>query len=292
MKKSALNVTSKKALEVKPQGDPLTPTKESGYLRARTVADANERIKTYQDAPLTIKQEVITGNRGKTQLRHQKEPVVVIGKQRKPPYAFDIHSWQNSVAIHKLLLKWFNGISSDFNNLKIGFITLPIINDILSNNFAEVEKMFRSSIDESFRKATEVLPESVVNQLFEGKNLPLIEFKSRTSANLTRLDESKRRFDYATHFDVNNYTLEDGVFSFSDQQAEDLKSHFSSYLDSDIKKEFVTKVKLVEKTIAELTAICRRNGIDSVFGYRRVWEVHPVTGELFYNKNIIAAIKK
>jgi len=300
-KKNGLNNPGK-VFTTKPKEDPVIPSQKSGSLTSRTVDNPAEKIKTYssdvQDVPtrpsdfLTTRTEVWPPPKAKTNLTTKTEvwpsPKAV---QRPAPFAFNNHEWQSSCALHTSVLQWINRIADEYKKMCGNNITREIFNSIAGGDLSELEKKFFDDIEKNIKKLG-LTNEAIKDNMRQNTEVPFVEFKKSVIINLENVKRSRAHWDNNLNFDANNYTLKDGTFFFSDQEKERLKERFETHLDSPVKKQFAEKVEAVEKLIAEIKETCEKNGISSVFGFRKVWEVDPRSGTLLFNKNILNRINK
>jgi len=207
------------------------------------------------------------------------------------PYFTNEFLYRNIQDIHNLALKYYSAMAAGYLSLKIGDITMQILQKIVSNDLAEIEQKFYADIEKNIERLG-IKNELVRQNMRSGTDLPLLQFKQLVETNrghISRVMQSQP----GTPLDVANYSLKDNVLSLTDEDKQRIKLRYCTvFVDSPAKQNFVNIAENIVKELEELKVILIRNGIKQTFGYNQVFEIQEsaIEQRLYFNKGILKEI--
>lgn len=255
---------------------------KSQTVNLRTSEDENEILKRAAE-----KLSQATGEKPNI-----SKTIIEAVQQYKAPYFFDRLNFRFICELHKLVLKYYQAIATDYLTLGFGNFTLKDFQNIESGNFKDIEDGFLRAIDENLKK-TKIDNEFILQNLRSGTETPFLEFREKTLKNLDSIDFSKKHGP-SYQVSIQNFTLENnGVVTFTDSDRDRIRKVYCEInLDSEAKINFARLAETTFANLQELKSILTRNGIEILLGRGELFDQAPDDYELIYNKHILQYIKK
>lgn len=211
----------------------------------------------------------------------------------KEVFYFDVILYKNICDFYTLTLKYFQGIATDFNLLKFGNISESNFEQILSANFADLEKRYFISIEENLEKL-QLSNEFVEQNLRSGTEVPWNIFKSNTEKNLKNIEYNKSR-PLWTHLPltISIYSLIDGIITFSNDDKERVKEKYClTFIESEPQRQFLKLTLETLERLKKLQGILLKNGFYDLWGYNGLFDIEADTEEIIFYKESLKYITK
>lgn len=258
---------------------------KSSTVNLRTSPDENELLK--QAAEKLARQTGSKENISKTIIEAVKQ------FNEQEPYSVNSYLYSNLIEIHNRALGYFAGFATGYQALKIGNVSMDILQRISNNDLADIEKIYFDRIEANIERLGQT-NEIIKENMRRGTEVPWNQFKQSVENNINNLQRVRQsQPDIADQLDISNYSLDNGVLKFTAEDKEKLRQRYCTvYLDTPAKKEFAKLCEDILKQLDELNIILVRNGMKSVFGYKNVFEIHESAEAqtIFFNKDFLKHI--
>jgi len=214
-------------------------------------------------------------------------------QKEKKPYYVDEYLLKRLISIHSLALSYYDAMAQSFKGLKFEDINMEILQRLQDNDLSDFKQQFFAHIESELDKAG-IRNELMRAKLREGTDAPWNEFAKSIQTNCEHV-QRVRTMQPDARLDLNNYSVKNGSVVFSDTDKERMKAKQATvYLDSQAKQQFIMLTETILKDLNKLQVILQRNGMKSIFGRGRVFEIQESAQEqkIYFNKTIVNKIQQ
>jgi hypothetical protein len=250
---------------------------KSQTVNLRTSPDENDILK--QAAEKLSQQTGEKENVSKTIIEAVKQ------FKDQQPYFVDELIYQNNCKIYTEALVYFQKLADQFDTLGIGHVTSDFMRKISNRNFTGIKELVDDHIAENLKSFTN---KEIIDDLRLKAEHPYLKFLIHGDLTVIEIDIIRRKHP-EIELIADNFTIENGIVSFTDDSKARLKEKSTIRIDTQAKREFQQLTETTLENLQALKVVLNRNGVDSIFGDGNLFSD---AGGIILNKKIMKFITK
>lgn len=232
-------------------------------VNLRTSPDENDILK--QAAEKLSQQTGEKENISKTIIEAVKQ---FKDKDPKPKieYYFKAVLYRDLCGLHSRALLFLQKVAEDFKTLELGLITNKDISEIGAGNFTDIKSRYYQKIESNISKL-ELSSELIKENMRAGVDETYFVFQKQTENNLTNFNGASYVSEkHYPQLSVSNFTVKDGIITFSDENKEFLKNEYCTvYIQNPAQEKFIKLQDETLKGLQELKKMLIENNVGSLF---------------------------